>query len=336
VISWITWRNGDNPQSVAAMKWSYSAHRVMRRCQRQYAFEYLVASHASRDPLRHKVFLLKQLQSVSLWQGDLVHRVLAQELPQLIRNGNPINPHHLAEVADDLMRRQFNFSKERRYLQPGITKTSAGEEYCALVDHEYGLEISESRLAEVRTTIRHCFDALANDENLLERLFLGSGHRFEQWLSFPLDGATISVRLDLWFYDANGGPVVVDWKVAKSESSDYSSQLLVYTLALVRGWRVTGIDPGEIQLLEWNLLKGEERRHPVNTERLNDAEDYIYRSIIEMKALREQYSELDLNDFDVANSPGTCALCNYSQVCIDSLKAANRAEDLAIVQGRLF
>jgi len=48
------------------------------------------------------------------------------------------------------------------------------------------------------------------------------------------------------------------------------------------------------------------------------------------------YTELDLDEFEVANRPGTYVLCNYSEVCIRSLEEAGRHAETEAVQGRLL
>ena len=58
------------------MKWSYSAHNAMRRCQRLFVFGQMMASHRARDPQRREAYLLKQLK----------HRYLLEEAPSKEEN----------------------------------------------------------------------------------------------------------------------------------------------------------------------------------------------------------------------------------------------------------
>ena len=62
----------------------------MRRCQRLFVFGQVMASHNARDPLRHEAYLLKQLQSLSTWQGSVVHKVLATSVLADMRAGRAI------------------------------------------------------------------------------------------------------------------------------------------------------------------------------------------------------------------------------------------------------
>src|SRR5436190_7051634 len=161
------------------MKWSVSAHNSMRRCQRLFVFGQVVASHKARDPLRREAYLLKQLQSLSTWQGSIVHKVLATTFLSDVRAGRVIDPAALSAAAHDIARRQFAFSAARRYREPGQTKGAAGDEYCALYEHEYGQDISSEQLDTVYATITRCFEHLAGHEAFLAQLSASSAHLAE-------------------------------------------------------------------------------------------------------------------------------------------------------------
>ena len=320
------------------MKWSVSAHNAMRRCQRLFVFGQVMASHNARDPLRREAYLLKQLQSLSTWQGSIVHKVLATTFLSDVRAGRAIDPAALSSAAHDLARRQFAFSAARRYREPGQTKGAAGDAYCALFEHEYGQDISPEQLDIVYATITHCFEHLAGQEAFLARLSAGSGHLAEQPLNFSLAGATITATPDLIYIGANGRLVVVDWKVAGSETSDYSWQLLVYALAVARCGRWPTVDAEAIELYEANLLRNQVRQHPVSAQRLQEAEDFIYRSLVEREALvgKDRFDDLDLDEFEVAERPGTCYHCNFGSLCLRQLEAAGCSEEARMVQERLW
>jgi hypothetical protein len=64
------------------MRWSYSAHLMMRRCQRQLIFSQLVARPSAKaSPERREAFVLKQLQELPAWRGHVLHQTLATHLP---------------------------------------------------------------------------------------------------------------------------------------------------------------------------------------------------------------------------------------------------------------
>jgi hypothetical protein len=280
-------------------------------------FGHVVASHNARDPERREAYLLKQLQDVPAWQGSIVHKVLAKHLPALLQSAEPITAEAFILPAQDLARRQFAFSAAKLYRVPGRTKTASGDGFCALVDHELGRDVRPGLLDEVCETLALCFDHFVAQKDLLRLLRSGSKHKFEPNLFFNLDGVTVAAVPDLVFTSPAGRLVVVDWKVGESETSDYSTQVLGYALAVGRcGWW-PGVAPEDIELYEVNLLQGYVRRHPADAERLLHVEDFIYASSMEMRDLIGglKYSELDPGEFDVANVPTTCAYCSFQPLC---------------------
>jgi hypothetical protein len=310
----------------------------MRRCQRLLVFAHIMASHNARDPQRREAYILKQLQPLSAWQGSLVHRVLATAFLADLRAARPIDPPALVEVALDLALRQFAFSAARRYREPGQTKRAAGDEYCALLEHEYGGDIGPQALRHVQATVRRCFENLASQTAFLARLYAGSQHAAEPSLTFRLNGATIAASPDLIFLRPDGRPTVVDWKIADSERSDYTRQLLIYALAVARSGYWPGVSAPAIELYEVNLLKNQIRQHPVTAERLAETEDFIYRSLVELETLvgDGRFAEVELDELEVAEKPATCAHCNFRLLCIRRLEEAGRWQAARTIQGRLW
>jgi len=320
------------------MKWSYSAHAAMRRCQRMFIFGHVMPSYNARDPERRKAYVLKQLQHISAWQGSVVHQVLASQLVPALRSGYPVSPAALASVAIDLARRQFAFSAAHRYREPGQSKRAARDEYCALFAHEHDWSVGEEDISRVEKIISGCFHHLDGQTDFLATLRAGSNHVAEPPLSFRLNGTTILATPDLVFLRRNGGLSVVDWKIAASGTSDYSRQLLVYALAVMRCGRWPGVSAEEIELVEANLLRDAIRYHPVSAARLDDAEDFLYRSLSDMEALigPRRFEELDMDEFDVAEKPGTCRHCNFNSLCVRRLAAASEPAEAMAAQGRLW
>ena len=320
------------------MKWSYSVHTAMRRCQRLLVFAHVMASHNARDPMRREAYFLKQLQHLSAWQGSLVHRMLATAFLEDLRAARPVDPAALAAAAWDLAQRQVAFSAARRYRKRGQTKREAGDAYCALFEHDHGWTIAPEALRSVRVNLARCFENLAAQRQFLASLYAGFDHIAECPLNFRLNGVTVAATPDLAFWRTDGQPTVVDWKVTDSEMSDYSRQVLIYALAVARCGRWPGVSAEAIELYEVNLLKGQVRQHPVTAERLEETEDFIYQSIVELGTLvgDGKFRDLDLDEFEVAEKPATCFYCHFRSLCRLQLEASGRPAETPIIQGRLW
>ncbi len=66
------------------MYWSISESKTFRRCQRQWYFKNVLASHRANDRERRRAYLLGKLQSLSSWRGNIVNDVISSFIvPQL-------------------------------------------------------------------------------------------------------------------------------------------------------------------------------------------------------------------------------------------------------------
>jgi hypothetical protein len=100
-----------------SFKWSFSADRCLRRCQRQFFLQHVAAWHNTRDPVRREAFLLKQVKTLELWQGSLVHRgIELYVVPQLQQNTR-VDWKQVMQQTIAMAGRQFVFSAARRYRE---------------------------------------------------------------------------------------------------------------------------------------------------------------------------------------------------------------------------
>ncbi len=119
------------------MAWSISKAKVFSQCQRKWYYMDMLAHHSKKYPIRREAFLLKQLQSISAWRGSIVDKVIEKKIVPQILYGYPIREGEVIDYSMQLMEKQLAFGIQRRHLQLGMTKSSAGDEYCAFYDLEY-------------------------------------------------------------------------------------------------------------------------------------------------------------------------------------------------------
>lgn len=299
-----------------------------------------MASAVARDQDRREAYILKQLQSIEQWQGSVVHEVLATDLltPRVLA-AQSLRTDLLIRSARDLARRQFSFSESRRYREPGQTKTGAGTDYCALIDHERGQTVGQATLDGVDSTIVQCLTNLGKHSEIVRLIRGGSRHQTESMHHFRLaPGLPLGMAmLDLVFVSASGKTVIIDWKVTKG-LGDYRQQMLVYALAVTRSTSWQSVGPDDVELYEVNLLKDDVRRHQITREMLDEAEDFVYGSLFELQALIDgrTYEDLDLNEFEIPEKPIICQYCTLEPLCTRLLIEAGRPEAAVVIQGRLF
>jgi hypothetical protein len=301
------------------MKWSFSADRCFRRCQRQYFFREIAAWHNARDPLRREAFLLKQVKTLQLWRGNLVHQGIENFVVPALQENREIRWPHVVQETLAIAERQFQFSAQRRYREHGVSKAAYPLDYCALACHEDGQQVDHAEVDRILESVRHAIENLAEMESLWRHV-RGRGKYFcEVPIAVSYEGVRIEIKPDLLVFRGYGKPTIIDWKVYEDASgSDARLQEALYAWVLCRHdkWKVSR--PEEVELIEVQLLGNSMVRHGLSDEAFDELEDKIYRSVHEMIALteRKDYAEQDLADFGYAQSQNSCTFCSFRKPCL--------------------
>lgn len=300
------------------IKWSFSADRCIRRCPRQFFLQHKAAWHSTRDPLRKEAFLLKQVKTLELWQGSLVHRVIELHVvPALIENRS-VNWTHVLDEAVRMARRQFEFSARRGYRESGMTKASAGDDYCALTGHESAAGVSEEEYERSVATVRTALTNLSAMDCLWQEISGRGKYWAELEVRVDYDIAHIEAYIDLMFFREYGKPTIVDWKISESNGggdADLQTALYAWTLCQHPKWAVSRAE--DCELLEVQLLSKTVLRHRADQATFDRLENRIYRSVDGMRAmgLGEKYDFANLANYDFAENPNNCPLCPVRSLC---------------------
>lgn len=310
------------------INWSYSTLGALRQCSRKFYFSSVLANYGMKDRLKRKAFELKQMQNIAMWQGSVVDKIMEISIIPAIANKEELDFVQFAEEAVSLAEQQFLFSKEKRYLQKGMTKTSAGDEFCILDVHELNRELPEEELLKAYRNIE---DAVTNIQNIVmpdgkmllldylksaSNLFPNVANR-----QVEIETANVKPQIDLVMYDKQRRPVIMDWKVSESWSSDYSKQLVIIGVVVYLTRQQDPDKPAftheDIKLYEVNLLRGSVKQHQFTEARAADMIDEINLTSSDIKLIREDIknNNLSIEDFDTTDNQSTCDFCNYATLC---------------------
>jgi hypothetical protein len=285
-----------------------------------------MANHNSKDSLRRKAYLLKQLQTIYAWRGSLVDSVIQKQIiPKMIHHYLP-SENQVLDYAVKLMDKQIAFGKEKKYLCTNITKSNSNGAYCAFYEVEYGDELNEEKLQRAKN------DVIISLKNLLHSDFIKDIAKdnlyiiAQRELTFPFEkDVDISCTPDMIVFFKDKPPLIVDWKVHFSGNVDAWLQLGIYAIALLKTKPHRDFPqhlchikcPSSIQLTEYQLLKNIQRKYSISSEDIADIEDYIFESVMQMKNLvnGRKYDKTDANQFQTARSPKTCEKCRFKKLC---------------------
>jgi len=308
------------------VKWSNSAVNTLRECNRKYYFAHIMATHGRKNPLRRKAYELKSMQNLTMWKGSVLDKFMETILIPMIRDKQPLDFASLADQALELAKRQFNYSKQEVYTDACVSKTDAGADFCILDIHALGKEYTESEIFEAYGMIHSIvlnipFIKMPDRQLLVDYLKKADAltPNVNNWI-VHVEDAQVKPQIDLIVYQ-NWKPVIMDWKLSSSFTSDYSNQLLVcgLTVYLKRLEKKDKLpyEYSEIKLFEVNLLQGTVIEHEFTEDRINRIIDDINLTSRDILLLTngEEYHDIDIEDFELTDDENSCLFCNFRLLC---------------------
>jgi hypothetical protein len=302
---------------------SFSSDAILRICERRWFLGSVVAHPtAKKDPLRREAHVLRQLMHPQAWAGRTVHTIIEQLVLPAVQKGKLPETCELIAYSQDLLKRQAEFSRQRLYRT--VSKSRAGDQFCALFQDEYGQGLSPAELQEVEERVRVSLANVAKLGSLWSEVRTSQRVLPENSFRIILEGATLEAKPDLVFL-SQGGTTIVDWKCWASLTADPSEQLRFYAYLLARYWNTRNLKAKDFRLLAVNLLAGSTTRVECSDDDLDLSDDRVTefleraRNIIDGRS----WSQIDLRALYGPRNPETCERCKFRGVCRDALPASD-------------
>lgn len=303
------------------IKWNHNLDRIVRMCLRRvfYSARYAHWGGDANSPQR-QVFLLKQALDLDAWRGKIVHSAIQRRvIPSLQKNELP----DFSTVQDwtmELVDRQSEFSRREQYNR--LSKTVAGDDYCILEADYRGKGVNNEEVERVKKEIR---EALENLEDFSIRLLIRARKAVklegEKAIRFDLDERIrLEAILDMIFQEDDNRVVIVDWKIGDPLTGNARDQLFAYAYAVVKSGWYGRLLSEDIELIEANLLTGEQIKHTFTDEDFADVDDRIFTGSQLLRPIYEHSVKDSIpEDFAPAESPGSCEGCPVKEICNGSL-----------------
>lgn len=304
------------------MKWSFSHRATFRKCQRQWYYRCLLANAKAKDPLRQEAYRLTKLVSINAWRGKLVDDVISELLVPALNRGVLLPLDGIREVANT----RFQQAKAQRTSNASINSPSesSGSSHPKFLEDEYGEPLTEEAFETVWVEIEQALRGLLANKHLLDLLHGATRLIPQRPIMFKHDGTTVVAVPDLIAFYAKQDPLIVDWKVYRNPVGDAWLQLATYAVALTRctchrDWPIdtTRCLPSQIRLAEVQLLANQTRVHKVTPEDVEDLEDLISESALEMRLACDGRKGADLlpEDFPSPYNSKPCQKCSFRKLC---------------------
>jgi hypothetical protein len=307
--------------------WSKSRHEKLSECLRSYYLHYYRSwggwEETAPDDVR-RLYILKKLSNRYTWAGSVVHDTVKQAL-MTIRAGRPVRPEFAIARAHQLMRNDFRHSMNKEYW-----REKARKQFFGLVEHEYSEPVAAEEWKRNWEAAKQALTWFFASP-WIER---ASALAPQQWLevdendfdktTFQLDGVKVFAIPDFAYVDADGTPVVVDWKTG-AKRGGYDAQVLGYALYLSSRY---GFPLESIKASLVYLNEGVEEEVRVDPAAVDGFRAHFRQSVSKMRELLLDgagNSARDESAFPMTDDLTACARCTFRQVCGRGEAAAVRA-----------
>ena len=311
-----------------SFQWSFSTDKLFRRCQRQLFFREIAAHPNAKDEWRREAFILKQLKTLELWRGTLIHEGIEFFLVPALKKVDPIPWKTITENTVRRAREQLRFSAQKRYREPRITK-GRNDDFCALVPHENGTGVTSEEFEQVCEGIRTAFGRLSQLTNLWAMFKAGASWNAEVPIWIKLPEASVKVQIDLLLKNSAKNFTIIDWKSYEiGGDTDARLQTALYGWALLRSSQYEVRRTEDVTILECQVQEGLLIEHEFSREVLYELNDHIYRSIHNIFAVcrSKKLADVQLQDFSFTDNPHNCEHCAFRQLCIKTATSTLNVE----------
>lgn len=308
-------------------KWSHSLDVMARTCPRRVFYRSRFASATARKGSpRNKAFLLAQALDLSAWRGRIVHSAIHEWVMPALKKRVWPDFEWVQEQALILVDKQAEFSRTAKYLS--TSKNSDKINYCVLRADLLEEGLSSEELEETKQGVIAALNVLEDHHiNLLGRVRLARWAFSEKEIRFSLDEDVLLEAIpDLIFYESSKGGVIVDWKLWENTGGTAREQLYAYAFAACRSRWWPELAPHNIELIEANLISGEQTRYEITEDDFDDVDDRIFTGIDQLNPIFERpATDCSPEDFAPAEGPGACQHCSVLEVCNGSFLPKQKA-----------
>jgi hypothetical protein len=294
--------------------WSISRYEVFDKCKRQYYYNYY-PKFVQGVPL-YKMQQLKNMTSVPLEIGNVVHDVLEAFLRRLQKSDSNIDEARFYEYAE---------AKTKEYFS---TKT--------FIEVYYGRQTAVD-VAAAYETVSRC---LANfiGSPIYSWIFMKAMTNRASWMIEPpgygetrLAGLKAYCKMDFLF-PVDGEIAILDWKTGKRDTYKHGNQLIGYAAAASSNF---GIPWAKIfpKIVYLNPVFDEFEL----TLREDDFSSFLERVKRETVEMQEYCADVESNKpapierFVKMPSESLCAYCNYQELCFPERKPGHAAAGEAVL-----
>lgn len=299
---------------VNQFSWSVSRDRLFHSCRRAYYYNYYGSWggwEAGADQKTRQLYILKNMTSLEMWGGSIVHDVIAEALRRRALKDTPIRTGELQARAREKLRGGWKEAVAKVWLK-SPKKTNLFRLY-----YGNGKNLPAEQTERAKKRVYGCLEAFANSPTLAEITAVShlNWHPVDTLDSFSFDGLKLWCAIDFAYQDPAGKTRILDWKTGGEDEDSLRMQLACYAFYAADVWHV----PIEQQRLMGVFLRDNARvsEYTLTPDILIETRQTIVDSAAEMRAclIDAENNAAREEDFPVADSDRPCRRCSFREAC---------------------
>ena len=311
---------------VNELSWSVSRNSLFSECRRAYYYNYYGSWggwEANTSATTRKFYILKNLKTLDMWAGGVVHETIAEALRRYSLKPAPILGAELQATARQKMRGGWLEAVNREW-EKSPKRTNLAELY-----YGNGRTLPPEQTERIKDKVNNALAAFADSEVLRELLAATylTWKPVDKLDSFLLEGGKVWCAVDFAYTDASGRLRILDWKTGGENEESLQLQLACYAFFAGDKWLAP---PEQVRVFGVFLRDGARaKEYSLDPAVLVDAKDRILTSMAEMRAVLSDVTrnEAQEENFPFCAADYPCRRCNFREVC--PRVAANRTTGAA-------
>lgn len=278
--------------------WSSSRYEVFKMCKRQYYYQY----YGKYDPEYdfQKINYLKNLTSVPLAVGQLVHDGISAVLNRLIKSEKDIDQQRFKKYIEKM-------------VEEFITRQNFKEIY-------YG-ELSRIDKTMIYREVMYCLENFLQSDRFVWIKNRAVANK-RKWVIEPgdfgetrIDGYKAYCKVDFMF-PVDDKVYILDWKTGKPQKEKHHKQLTGYVVKAMEERNTSS--QNIIAVLAYLQPDYKEVSVEPETSELNNFYSVVKSETEEMRKYCDNIEEnipLDKEVFAKTTNERICSFCNYNELC---------------------
>lgn len=293
--------------------WSYSRAARYDRCPRAYYYHYYAAWEgwrAAAPPPVRRAYLLKNLTSLSLWVGTVVHEAIRFAMARL-KAGQPVANDELIRQMQGRAQGDFDDSRS------GRSRQNPQEAGAGFQEHYYQTDLSKKGWQVAQAQAEQCLRTFINSPLYasLQGRSPASFLNVETLQSFLIAGTKVWVQMDLARYE-DDTIYLYDWSCGRRlDEAAARQQLGVYGLFMRQARPEWATAP--IRAIVFSLVEDRLFEFDLSEAALQARQASIEASIAQLRGLliEPETNLAEMRRFPMIDELQICQHCQFRELC---------------------